>query len=38
LPGLTRQSTLRPVYAFWVDARIESGHDGQGYVLFASMH
>jgi hypothetical protein len=37
LPGLTRQSILRPVHAFQVDARIESGHDGQGYVLFASM-
>jgi hypothetical protein len=38
IAGLDPAIHLRPVHALQVDARIESGHDGQGYVPFASLH
>ena len=37
LPGLTRQSTLEPTRALWVDARIKPGHDEQSHVRLASV-
>jgi hypothetical protein len=38
IAGLDPAIYLSPAHALQVDARIESGHHGQGCILFASLH